>query len=75
MPILNAGQLTLADFSKRLSPDGKIDPVAELLSQQNLILEDLVMVEAAHLVPWGESRDDIIMHRFRKPTACHSVLW
>jgi hypothetical protein len=46
MATLSAGQLTLADYSKRLSPDGKIDPVAELLSQQNLILEDTVHVEA-----------------------------
>ena len=46
MATLSAGQLTLADYSKRLSPDGKIDPVAELLSQQNDILEDVVMVEA-----------------------------
>jgi hypothetical protein len=43
---LNAGQLTLLDLSKRMSPDGKVDPVAELLSQQNMILEDIVYVEA-----------------------------
>ena len=46
MALLSAGQLTLADWSKRMSPDGKIDPVAELLSQQNLILEDIVFIEA-----------------------------
>jgi hypothetical protein len=46
MSLLNAGQLTLADHSKRLSPDGKIDPIAELLSQQNEILEDIVFKEA-----------------------------
>jgi hypothetical protein len=46
MPTLSTGQLTLADWSKRVGPDGKIDPVAELLSQQNHILEDCVMVEA-----------------------------
>ena len=44
MATLSTGQLTLADFSKRLSPDGKVDPIAELLSQQNDILEDLVFV-------------------------------
>lgn len=43
---LASGQLTLADYSKRLSPDGKIDPIAEMLSQQNLILEDVVWKEA-----------------------------
>ena len=46
MAVLSSGQLTLADYSKRLSPDGKIDPVAELLSQQNDILEDVVYKEA-----------------------------
>lgn len=46
MATLSTGQLTLADYSKRLGPDGKIDPIAELLSQQNDILEDVVMVQA-----------------------------
>lgn len=46
MATLSTGQLTLADYSKRLSPDGKIDPIAELLSQQNDILEDVVYKEA-----------------------------
>ncbi|MCH2219624.1 MAG: hypothetical protein MK097_04760 [Dechloromonas sp.] len=45
MPILSTGQLTLADVSKRLGPDGKVDPIAEILSQQNDILEDAVFVE------------------------------
>lgn len=42
MATLNAGQLTLVDMSKRMSPDGKVSPVAELLSQKNSILEDIV---------------------------------
>lgn len=46
MATLSTGQLTLADYAKRLSPDGKIDPIAELLSQQNEILEDIVWKEA-----------------------------
>jgi hypothetical protein len=46
MTTLAKGQLTLADYSKRISPDGKIDPIAELLSQQNEILEDVVYKEA-----------------------------
>lgn len=46
MATLNAGQLTLADMSKRMGPDGKVDPIAELLSQTNMILEDAVFVEA-----------------------------
>lgn len=43
---LSTGQLTLADLSKRLGPDGKVDPIAELLSQTNMIMEDAVMKEA-----------------------------
>jgi len=46
MATLSTGQLTLADYSKRIGPDGKIDPIAELLSQQNMILEDIVFKEA-----------------------------
>jgi len=46
MPVLSTGQLTLADITKRFTADGKVDPIAELLSQQNDILEDMVWVEA-----------------------------
>jgi hypothetical protein len=46
MATLANGQLTLADMSKRMGPDGKVDPIAELLSQTNEILEDIVYVEA-----------------------------
>lgn len=46
MATLSTGQLTLADMSKRMGPDGKVDPIAELLSQQNEILEDIVWKEA-----------------------------
>lgn len=46
MATLSNNQLTLAEYSKRLGPDGKIDPIAELLSQQNMILEDIIFKEA-----------------------------
>jgi hypothetical protein len=45
MATLSSGQLTLADFSARTN-GGKVDPIAELLSQRNDILEDVVYVEA-----------------------------
>lgn len=45
MAVLNAGQLTLADWSKRTN-GGKVTPIAELLSQQNDILDDIVFKEA-----------------------------
>lgn len=46
MATLSTGQLTLADISKRTAPDGKVNPIAELLSQSNEILEDVVFKEA-----------------------------
>jgi hypothetical protein len=45
MALLKAGALTLADWAKRLDPDGKVPAVAELLSQTNEILEDAVFKE------------------------------
>lgn len=45
MATLSNGALTLADWAKRLDPDGKIPVVAELLSQSNEILEDAVFME------------------------------
>lgn len=41
-----ATALTLADWAKRLSPDGKgIAPIVEMLGQKNEILEDMLFVE------------------------------
>lgn len=45
MAVLSTGQLTLADWAKRLDPDGNVPAVAELLSQTNDILEDAVFIE------------------------------
>lgn len=45
MATLNTNALTLADWAKRLDPDGKVPVIAELLSQSNEILEDLLLVE------------------------------
>ena len=42
---LATGALTLADWAKRLDPDGQVPKVAELLSQTNEILEDAVFME------------------------------
>lgn len=46
MATLATGTLTLMDMSKRMNPDGTVDPIAELLSQTNEILEDVVYQEA-----------------------------
>lgn len=45
MAVLTSGALTLADWAKRLDPDGQVPKVAELLSQTNEILEDAVFME------------------------------
>lgn len=54
MATLATGQLTLADWAKRLDPDGRVPAFAELLSQSNEILEDAVYKEGnlptGHLV-------------------------
>jgi hypothetical protein len=45
MAVLTSGALTLADWAKRLDPNGQVPKVAELLSQTNEILEDAVFME------------------------------
>jgi hypothetical protein len=45
MATLSAIHPTLLDVTKRLDPDGKIDTIAELLSQTNEIIDDMVWIE------------------------------
>ena len=45
MATLTSNFLTLADWSKRVDPDGNVPVVAELLSQSNEILEDALFAE------------------------------
>jgi hypothetical protein len=45
MATLSTNFLTLADWAKRIDPDGKVPVVAELLSQSNEILEDALFGE------------------------------
>jgi hypothetical protein len=65
MATLGTGALTLADWSKRQSPDGKIDPIAEMLSQSNEILDDSVFMEGN--LPTG--------HRVNVRTGLPTVYW
>jgi len=65
MATLSTGALTLADWAKRLDPDGKVPVVAELLSQSNEILEDAVFVEGN--LPTG--------HRVTIRTGLPAVYW
>ena len=45
MATLSTIHPTLLDVTKRLDPDGKVDAIAEILTQTNEVLEDMVWVE------------------------------
>lgn len=45
MAVKGLTALTLADWGKRIDPNGKIDKIIELLGQTNPILEDMLIVE------------------------------
>ena len=46
MATIGNGNATLVDIIKTTAPDGSILDVAEILSQNNAIIEDLIWVEA-----------------------------
>lgn len=52
MATIGTGVATLADWAKRLDPNGKVDRTVELLSQTNEILEDALYKEGN--LPTGE---------------------
>lgn len=52
MATLSTTNLTLADWAKRIDPNGQVPVVAELLSQSNEILDDCVFKEGN--LPTGE---------------------
>lgn len=65
MATLSNSALTLADWAKRVDPDGRVPVVAELLSQSNEILEDAVFQEGN--LPTG--------HRVVIRTGLPTVYW
>lgn len=65
MATLAASVLTLADWAKRLDPDGKIPRIVELLSQTNEILTDMFWKEGN--LPTG--------HRVTVRTGLPTVAW
>lgn len=65
MATLTTTALTLADWAKRLDPDGNVPVVAELLSQSNEVLEDAVFMEGN--LPTG--------HRVVIRTGLPTVYW
>lgn len=62
---LGTGNLTLADWAKRLDPTGKVDKIVELLNQKNEILDDMVWKEGN--LPTG--------HRLTVRTGLPAVAW
>lgn len=65
MAALNTGALTLADWAKRLDPDGKVPTIVELLEQTNEILMDMRWIEGN--LPTG--------HRTTVRTGLPTVAW
>ena len=65
MAVLSTGQSTLYDVANRLEPNGRVAAVAELLTQTNEILEDMVVVEGN--LPTG--------HRTTIRTGLPNVYW
>lgn len=65
MATLGANVLTLADFAKRIDPDGKVPSIVELLSQSNEILQDMLWMEGN--LPTG--------HRTTVRTGLPTVAW
>lgn len=65
MAVLAANSLTLADWAKRLDPDGKVPAIVELLGQTNEILDDMLFVEGN--LPTG--------HRTSVRTGLPTVAW
>lgn len=65
MATLGANVLTLADFAKRVDPDGKVPSIVELLSQSNQVLQDMLWMEGN--LPTG--------HRTTVRTGLPTVAW
>jgi len=65
MATLGSNVLTLADWAKRLDPDGKVPAIVEMLSQTNEILADQLWMEGN--LPTG--------HRTTMRTGLPTVAW
>lgn len=65
MSALGANVLTLADWAKRLDPNGNVPTIVELLSQTNELLADMVWIEGN--LPTG--------HRTTVRTGLPTVYW
>lgn len=62
---VGSNALTLADWAKRVDPDGKIPKIVEMLSQANEVLDDMLFIEGN--LPTG--------HRTTVRSSLPSVSW
>lgn len=62
---LGANVLTLADWAKRLDPDGTVPDIVEMLNQTNEILDDMTFIEA----------NNQLSHRTTVRTGLPAVAW
>lgn len=65
MAVLGTNAYTLADWAKKLDPDGKVPMIVEMLSQTNEILADMLFIEGN--LPTG--------HRTTVRTGLPTVSW
>lgn len=65
MATLASNVLTLADWAKRLDPDGKVPMIVELLEQTNEVLKDMMWIEGN--LPTG--------HRTTVRTGLPTIAW
>lgn len=65
MSTVGSNVLTLADWAKRIDPDGKTPEIVELLAQSNLVLADMLFIEGN--LPTG--------HRVTVRTGLPTVAW
>lgn len=65
MATLSGNVLTIADWAKRLDPDGKVPSIVELLAQTNEVLDDMLFMEGN--LPTG--------HRTNVRTGLPSIAW
>lgn len=65
MAAVGGSVLTLADWAKRVDPDGKVPKIVEMLSQSNEVLDDMLFIEGN--LPTG--------HRSTIRTSLPSVSW
>jgi len=65
MATIGTSALTLADWAKRVDPDGKVPAIVELLGQTNEILDDMLFLEGN--LPTG--------HRTSVRTGLPTVAW